>query len=128
MGERIMYKAIKDNKIIAISDTDSEFKFMIKDGVETDSEHTSADYVMVGSEYVLNDDERAIEVKKERVRLIRNSYLSDTDKYMIVDFPISDEERENYKSYRQYLRDYTSVESWWENNPLAFEEWKEVDK
>lgn len=128
MGERIMYKAIKDNKIIAVSDTDNVFKFMVKDSVETDAEHTCADYVMVGSEYVLNDNEKAIEVKKERVRLIRNSYLSDTDKYMIVDFPISDEERENYKSYRQYLRDYTSVESWWEENPLAFEEWKEVDK
>ena len=30
-----MYKAIKDNKIIAISDTDSEFFCLIKDSVET---------------------------------------------------------------------------------------------
>ena len=119
-----MYKAIKDNKIIAVSDTDSEFKFLVKDSVETDAERTCVDYVMVGSEYVLNDDEKAIEVKKECVRLIRNSYLSDTDKYMIADFPISDEERENYKLYRQYLRDYTSQPEWYLANPMDFDTWK----
>lgn len=119
-----MYKAIKDNKIIAVSDTDNQFKFMVKDGVETDSEHTSADYTMVGSEYVLNDDEKAIEVKKEQVRAVRNSYLSDTDIYMITDFPITEEEREKYKLYRQYLRDYTKEEGWWEENPMDYEEWK----
>ena len=121
-----MYKAIKDNKIIAISDTDSEFKFMVKDSVEIDEEHATADFTMAGSEYVLNDDEKAIEVKKEQVRAIRNQYLSDTDKYMIVDFPISDEEREEYKGYREYLRNYTKIDKWYEKNPMIFDEWKET--
>lgn len=39
-----MYKAIKDNKIIAISDTYTEFPFMIKDSVVEDTEHTVDDY------------------------------------------------------------------------------------
>ncbi len=39
-----MYKAIKDNKIIAISDTDTEFPFMIKDSIIEDTEHTVDDY------------------------------------------------------------------------------------
>lgn len=39
-----MYKAIKDNKIIAISDTDNEFLCLIKDEVIEDTEHTTADY------------------------------------------------------------------------------------
>ena len=39
-----MYKAIKDNKIIAISDTDSEFLFIVKDKVVEDTEHTTNDY------------------------------------------------------------------------------------
>ena len=119
-----MYKAIKDNKIIAVSDTDNVFKFMVKDSVETDAEHTCADYVMVGSEYVLNDDEKAIEVKKEQVRAVRNQYLEDTDLYMIIDFPITEEERNQYKEYRQYLRDYTSQPEWYLANPMDFEEWK----
>ena len=121
-----MYKAIKDNKIIAISDTDSVFKFMVKDTIEIDKEHTVSDYTMVGSEYVLNEDEKAIEVKKEQVRAVRKSYLEATDVYMISDFPISEEEKENYKTYRQYLRDYTEQEGWYEQNPMTYEEWKEA--
>ena len=121
-----MYKAIKDNKIIAISDTDSEFKFMVKDSVEIDEEHATADFTMAGSEYVLNDNEKAIEVKKEQVRAIRNQYLADTDLYMIIDFPISVEAREEYKGYRQYLRDYTKEENWWDKEPMIFEQWKEI--
>lgn len=74
-----MFKAIKDNKIIAISDTDSEFKFMVKDAVEVDEEHTTVDFTMVGSEYVLNDDEKAIELhKQERVEELKQ-FLADTD-------------------------------------------------
>ena len=68
--------------------------------------------------------EPTIEEKQNQIRFVRNQYLSDTDKFMIVDFPISKEEKANYKSYRQYLRDYTEQESWLESNPKTFEEWK----
>ena len=39
-----MYKAIKDNKIIAISDTYTEFPLIVKDSVDEDTEHTVDDY------------------------------------------------------------------------------------
>jgi hypothetical protein len=68
-------------------------------------------------------EEQALENKKAQIREVRNSYLEATDKYMLVDFPISDEERESYKAYRQYLRDYTAQENWWENEPMTYEEW-----
>lgn len=68
--------------------------------------------------------ELTIEEKQNQIRFVRNQYLSDTDKFMIVDFPISKEEKTNYKSYRQYLLDYTEQESWWESNPKTFEEWE----
>ena len=71
-------------------------------------------------------EEANLKNKKEQVREVRNSYLEASDKYMIVDFPISDKEREEYKSYRQYLRDYTSQSEWWKVNPLRFDEWKET--
>lgn len=51
-----MYKAIKDNKIIAISDTDSEFFCLVKDEVIEDTEHVEADYTMYGEEFILTID------------------------------------------------------------------------
>ena len=69
-----------------------------------------------------------LENKQKSVRAVRNSYLQATDIYMLVDFPISAEEREEYKEYRQYLRDYTSGDSWWENNPMDFDTWKQAQE
>lgn len=43
-------------------------------------------------------------------RAERDSLLASTDKYMLPDFPITEEERAQYKAYRQYLRDLP--ESW----------------
>lgn len=51
-----MYKALKEEKIIAISDTDSEFKFLVKDGVEGDSNHTCDDYEQYNGEYLLKSE------------------------------------------------------------------------
>ena len=70
--------------------------------------------------YVPTEDEL-----KAQVRAVRNMYLEQTDKFMIVDYPITDEERELYRQYRTYLRDYTLSENWWKVNPLTFEEWNE---
>ena len=68
------------------------------------------------------------EKKQEEIRSIRNSYLRDTDKYIVADYPITGEERELYKAYRVYLRDYPkSSENWYESEPLTFEKWKEQE-
>ena len=40
------------------------------------------------------------------LRLKRNSLLMETDKYMLQDYPISAEDLEKMKVYRQELRDY----------------------
>lgn len=71
-------------------------------------------------------EELPIEQKQSEVRSIRNQYLSETDKYMIVDYPITDEQREEYKEYRTYLRTYPECQEWYEHNPLTFEEWIEA--
>lgn len=39
-----------------------------------------------------------------RLRMKRDQYLTETDKYMIADFPIVTQERVKYKDYRHYLR------------------------
>ena len=117
-----MFKAIKDDKIIAINDS-GEFPCMVYDSVEEDTEHQLSDYIHCDGQFVLTVSDEAIEQCKEQVRAVRNQYLEQTDKYMIADYPISDDERELYKQYRTYLRDYTLSENWQESNPLKFEEW-----
>lgn len=64
------------------------------------------------------------EEKQARVRGIRNQMLGESDKYMVSDFPISDEERYQMKLYRQYLRDYTKQKDWWESLPDGFADWR----
>ena len=71
----------------------------------------------------VNPPEPSDEDKKAEARAVRNQYLEQTDKFMLVDYPITDDERELYKQYRTYLRDYTLSENWQESNPLKFEEW-----
>lgn len=43
-----------------------------------------------------------------RVRGIRDNLLSRSDRYMIPDFPITEETREQWRQYRQVLRDIPS--------------------
>ena len=73
--------------------------------------------------YVPTEDEL-----KAQVRAVRNSYLEQTDKVMLVDYPITDEERELYKQYREYLRIYTEANLWYESNPFTFDEWKKLTR
>lgn len=51
-----MFKAIKDNKIIAISDNDSEFPCLNKDNIIKDTKHNVADYAEYKGEYLLLTD------------------------------------------------------------------------
>ena len=120
-----MFKAIKDNKIIAINET-GEFPCLVHDSIEEDTEHQLSDYIHCDGQFVLTSSDEAIEQRKEQVRAVRNQYLKQTDKYMITDYPVTDDERELYKQYREYLRDYTLSENWWEHSPMTFEEWKSL--
>ena len=49
-----------------------------------------------------NNFEIPIETQK---RIERNSYLLATDKYMLPDYPITEEQRQEIIIYRQQLRD-----------------------
>ena len=120
-----MFKALKDNKIIAINET-GEFPCLVHDSVEEDTEHTVYDYMQVIGEYVLSSSDEAIEQRKEQVRAVRNQYLEQTDKYMITDYPITDDERELYKQYRTYLRTYPECQDWYKANPKTYEKWKQT--
>lgn len=126
-----MLKIMKGNKIVGAVEewSDRDKKFHPDVEVVEDQDHTPADYTMIGEEYVLNDDPRAIEYKQNHVREIRNGYLvSYVDP--VVSNPLrwadmTEEERQKYADYRHYLLDYTQGENWWENNPKTFDEWSE---
>lgn len=127
-----MYKAIKDNKIIAISekkeviihtedgDTIQEitgealFPCLVFDEVIEDTEHTVDDYALYGDEYLLNTDEKVIEAqnieKSNQVKSIRNQYLSDTlarcdryEKQKAIGLDTTESE-DTYRSYLLYLQ------------------------
>ena len=118
-----MFKAIKDNKIIAINET-GEFPCMVYDSVEEDTEHKVTDYVHCDGQFVLTVSDEAIEQRKKEVRTIRNQYLAQTDKFVLADYPITSTQKSKYKQYRAYLRDYPdSSEDWFEHEPMSFDDW-----
>ena len=118
-----MFKAIKDNKIIAINET-GDFPCLVHDSVEEDTEHQLSDYIHCDGQFVLTSSDEAIEQRKEQVRAVRNQYLEQTDKFMIADYPITSTQKTKYKQYRAYLRDYPdSSEDWFKHEPMSFDEW-----
>ena len=117
-----MFKVIKDDKIIGVSE--QEPVLLDNYEVQEDTEHTVDDYMQVDGEYVLTSSDEAIEQKKAQVRAVRNQYLEQTDKFMIVDYPITSTQKAKYKKYRAYLRNYPdSSEDWFEHEPMSFDEW-----
>lgn len=58
-----------------------------------------------------------------QARAKRDAMLQDTDKYLLVDFPISAQDLAKVKTYRQELRDITKQEGFpsnitWPKNPM----------
>ena len=45
----------------------------------------------------------------DKIRIIRNELLNATDKFMLVDYPISQEDLEIVKKYRNDLRNYMNT-------------------
>ena len=73
-----MYKAIKDEKIIAISDTDSQFLCLIKDEVIEDTEHTIEDYGQYNGEYLLKSEIPA-PTKEQQEAARKVAYTAEVD-------------------------------------------------
>ena len=52
-------------------------------------------------------EEILIEKKNINMKFTRNLLLQETDKYLLPDYPITPDELEIVKEYRQALRDFT---------------------
>lgn len=66
-----------------------------------------------------SSEEKAAEIRETRDRL-----LTETDRYMLSDYPITEEERERYRQYRQYLRDIPSAADFPELEVKTFSQWE----
>lgn len=81
-------------------------------------------------ELVIQDNqivEKTKEMKEQEVRHIRDAYLSLTDRYMLPDFPIEENKRENYAEYRKYLRNIPENEAFPNLTVLTFDEWSALN-
>ena len=79
-----------------------------------------------GGKYRLEEQvvqEKTTEELAQEKRAERDNLLAQTDKYMLPDFPITDEEREQYKAYRQYLRDLPEQAEFPNVDVLSFGDW-----
>jgi len=70
-----------------------------------------------------------LENKQKAVRAVREQYFADyVDWYQskpLLWEEMTEEEKADVAGYRQYLKDYTKGEEWWEQNPMDFETWKQ---
>ena len=64
------------------------------------------------------------EEKANDVRAERDFKLTATDIKMLPDYPIDEEARQEYKDYRQYLRDIPEDELFPDIGILDFDTWK----
>ena len=72
-----MYKAIKDNKIIAINET-GKFPCLVYDLKQEDTEHTCEDYEQYNGEYLLKSEIPA-PTKEEQSKKREQSYTLEVD-------------------------------------------------
>lgn len=101
-----MFKAIKENKIIAICEKDS-FPCLIFDSVEEDSEHKTTDFICIGEEFVLTDSPAGIKFKnQERIEELKQ-LLADADYWgqKYIDGEYTPEEWEEKKAQRKAWRE-----------------------
>ena len=75
-----MYKAIKENKIIAINDS-GDFPCLVYDIVEEDKEHTCEDYAQYNDEFILKKDIPAPTEEEQKENRAR-AYKEEVDPLM----------------------------------------------
>lgn len=87
-----MYKAIKDNKIIAISDVDNNFFCLVKDVIVEDTVHVVDDYDQYNGEYLLKSDITAPTYEEQKEKR-RQAYILEKDPITCQIQSLRDEEQ-----------------------------------
>ena len=118
----MFYAFIEDNKLVGAGECRQLTEGV--DNVEISEEvfRNIERYVWNGTDMVRDPD---FEVKRRsaEVRAERDELLLVTDRYMLADFPIKYDAKEEYRAYSQYLRDIPAAENFPNEAVLPFEEW-----
>lgn len=100
-----MFKAIKDNKIIAINET-NYFPFFINDSVEEDTEHSVSDYEQYNGEYLLKEDIPA-PTQEEQKEKRAQAYLLEVDPITAHIQRLRDDEEPDEEKIAELLQERT---------------------
>lgn len=121
-----MFIGIQNNNPVFIGQTEEELQNLPCIVLDETKEVDFAE--MYNGKIYLTEEDLTL-AKQDFVRQIRNNYLVE---YVdgAVSNPLrwadmSQELKDMYTNYRQYLLDYTEQEGWYEQNPLTLDEWKD---
>jgi hypothetical protein len=91
---------------IQIDDTEP---LNLPSGVELSSRHDGdIGWTLLPNNEWYNPNPPVLWTNAQKIRNIRNFRLKQSDKYVIPDFPITPEKKQEWSMYRQELRDITS--------------------
>ena len=130
--ERTMkhYIVAKDGKIVSAGTIPQpEDRGFVSYEVTEEQCRNYREYVIEDGKLVHSKD-KEVEVKSEKVRAVRNSYLVkyvDPKQLFLVWNSLTDAEKADYTGYRTYLLDYTKLPEWYEHSPKTLEEWIRMD-
>ena len=120
------YIVAKDGKIVSAGTIPQpeDRGFVSYEATEEQCKHYR-EYVIEDGKLVHSKD-KEVEVKSEKVRAVRNSYLVkyvDPKQLFLFWNSLTDAEKADYTGYRTYLLDYTKQPEWYEHSPKTLEEW-----
>jgi len=91
----------------------------ILEGVADDATQMVVDGKIVDKGYSVTD-----ELKETNARLERDALLRESDWTQVLDAPLTDDQKTQYRTYRQALRDITLHQNW---PDLADEDWPTLE-
>lgn len=115
-GGTILRSGVCAEADFVIQAQDGEF---ILEGVADDATQMVVDGSVVDKEHVETD-----ELKATNARLERDALLRESDWTQVLDAPLTDDQKTQYRTYRQALRDITLHQNW---PDLADEDWPTLE-
>jgi hypothetical protein len=103
-GGTILRSGVCAEADFVIQAQDGEF---ILEGVADDATQMVVDGSVVDKEHVETD-----ELKETNARLERDALLRESDWTQVLDAPLTDDQKTQYRTYRQALRDITLHQNW----------------
>ena len=115
-GGNILRSGVCAETDLSIQAQDGEF---VLEGVADDATQMVVDGSVVDKEHVETD-----ELKATNARLQRDALLRESDWTQVLDAPLTDDRKSQYRTYRQALRDITLHQNW---PDLADEDWPTLE-